>query len=184
MVDDKAIYEIFSRLKELGGIPGVHCENKGIIDARLDMLLREKGSRQNVADYPWTRPALAEAEAVSRILKIAACVDTPVIIVHLSSGEGYEEIRKARERGQQVFVETCPQYLLMDDSWYSLPANEARRYMIAPPLRGKEDQDILWRALADGQIQTIATDHCSFTVKQKNAGKRRLLQNSLRNAGG
>lgn len=170
-VDDKAIYEIFLRLKELGGIPGVHCENKGIIDARLDMLLRKRGNRQNVADYPWTRPALAEAEAVSRILKIAACVDTPVIIVHLSSGEGYEEIRKARERGQQVFVETCPQYLLMDDSRYSLPAEEARRYMIAPPLRGKEDQDILWRALADGQIQTIATDHCSFTVKQKNAGK-------------
>ena len=102
VVDDKTIYEIFTRLKELGGIAGVHCENKGIIDARLEQVLRKKGGRSQVSDYPWTRPALAEAEAISRILKIAACVDTPVIIVHLSSKEGYEEIRRARERGEKV----------------------------------------------------------------------------------
>ena len=116
-------------------------------------------------------PALAEAEAVSRILKIAACVDIPVIIVHLSSREGYEEICRARKRGQQVFVETCPQYLLMDKSRYDLPDDEARKYMIAPPLREKEDQKVLWEALAEGKIQTIATDHCSFTTSQKRAGE-------------
>lgn len=171
VVDDKTIYEIFSRLKELGGIAGVHCENKGIIDARLGEVLARKGNRLDVADYPWTRPALAEAEAVNRVLKIAACVDTPVIIVHLSSREGYEEVRRARERGQKVYVETCPQYLVMDRSRYTLPAPEARRYMIAPPLRGKEDQAVLWKALAEGAVQTIATDHCSFTREQKEAGR-------------
>ncbi len=171
VVDDKTIYEIFTRLKELGGIAGVHCENKGIIDARLEQVLRKKGGRSQVSDYPWTRPALAEAEAISRILKIAACVDTPVIIVHLSSKEGYEEIRRARERGQKVYVETCPQYLLMDEKLYSLPDNEGRNYMIAPPLRTQEDQKVLWKALTEGNIQTIATDHCSFTTQQKNAGK-------------
>lgn len=168
-VDDKTIYEIFSRMKELGAIAGVHCENKGIIDARLSELLKKKGSRREVSDYPNTRPALAEAEAVSRILKIAACVDTPVIIVHLSSEEGWQEVEWARRKGQQVFVETCPQYLLMDESRYHLP--EGRNYMIAPPLRKKKDQDVLWKALAEEQIQTIATDHCSFTKKQKDAGK-------------
>lgn len=171
VVDDRIIYEIFTRLKELGGIAGVHCENKGIIDARLDQVMREKGGRSHVLDYPWTRPALAEAEAVSRVLKIAACVDIPVIIVHLSSKEGYEEIQKAREKGQKVYVETCPQYLLMDESRYGLPDEEARHYMIAPPLRTQEDQKVLWKALAKGTIQTIATDHCSFTKEQKNAGK-------------
>lgn len=75
VVDDKAIYEILSCLKKLGGIAGIHCENRGMIDARLDEVLEEKGSRRNVADYPGTRPALAEAEAISRILKIAKCVD-------------------------------------------------------------------------------------------------------------
>ncbi len=171
IVDDKSIYEILARLKELGGIAGIHCENKGIVDARLDEVLKQKGSRSSVADYPGTRPALAEAEAVSRVLKIAACVDTPVIIVHLSSKEGYEEILRAREKGQTVYVETCPQYLLMDDHRYQQADNEARKYMIAPPLRTTEDQKVLWNALTEGQIQTIATDHCSFTTNQKDMGK-------------
>lgn len=171
VVDDKAIYEILARLKELGGIAGIHCENRGIIDARLDALLKEKGDRKQVKDYPGTRPALAEAEAVNRVLAIAACVDTPIIIVHLSSKEGYKEILRARERGQVVYVETCPQYLVMDDSLYGLADNEGKKYMIAPPLRKKEDQEELWNALKNDTIQTIATDHCSFTVKQKDMGK-------------
>lgn len=76
-VDDQCLYEILTRLKELGGIAGVHCENRGIIDARLKEVLIKKGHRADTADYPGTRPDLAEAEAVSRLLKIARCVDTP-----------------------------------------------------------------------------------------------------------
>lgn len=167
-VDDHAIYEILACLKGLGGIAGVHCENKGIIDARLDALLAEKGARKKVSDYPGTRPALAEAEAVSRVLKIAACVDTPVVIVHLSSKEGCEEIRRARKAGQIVYAETCPQYLLMDEGKYG--RTDARNYMIAPPLRKEEDQKVLWEALVGGEIQTVATDHCSFTTLQKDMG--------------
>ena len=171
VVDDKAIYEILSCLKKLGGIAGIHCENRGMIDARLDEVLEEKGSRRNVADYPGTRPALAEAKAISRILKIAKCVDTPVIIVHLSSKEGYEEICRAREKGQTVYVETCPQYLLMDEQRYMGGDNaENRKYMIAPPLRTKKDNEVLWQALSENQIYTVATDHCSFTMAQKNMG--------------
>ncbi|HIZ82096.1 MAG TPA: dihydropyrimidinase [Candidatus Mediterraneibacter pullistercoris] len=170
MVDDETMYAILSRLKELGGIAGVHCENNGIIQARLKELEKSKGKRADVSDYPWTRPKEAEAEAVGRLLKIAKCVDTPVIVVHLSTAAGYREILKAREEGQTVYIETCPQYLLMDESKYSLPAEEARHYMIAPPLRRKKNQDILWQALSEGRIQTIATDHCSFTKEQKMAG--------------
>jgi len=171
VVDDKAIYEILSRLKELGCIAGIHCENKGIIDARLEQLLYEKKGRRSVADYPSTRPALAEAEAVSRVLKIAACVDTPVMIVHLSSKEGYAQVQQARENGQDVYVETCPQYLLLDESCYMQGDAKGRKYMVAPPLRTKADQEVLWKALADGRIQTVCTDHCSFTSAQKEAGK-------------
>lgn len=170
-VDDKSIYEIFTCLKKLGGIAGVHCENRGIIDARLAETLKEKGDRKAVSGYPGTRPALAEAEAVSRILKIARCVDTPVIIVHLSSKEGYEEVKRAKAAGQTVYVETCPQYLVMDESRYTLPDHEARKYMIAPPLRKKEDQKALWDALKNDEIDTVATDHCSFTTEQKDMGK-------------
>ncbi|OUP85731.1 dihydropyrimidinase [Lachnoclostridium sp. An169] len=169
-VDDETMYEVLSRLKELGAIAGVHCENHGIISARLKEVLKNKGDRKDVSDYPWTRPKEAEAEAVGRLLKIARCVDTPVIVVHLSTAAGYREILRAREAGQTVYVETCPQYLLMDESRYSLPAEEARLYMIAPPLRKKKNQEILWQALREGRIQTISTDHCSFTKEQKDAG--------------
>lgn len=171
VVDDESLYEILARLKELGGIAGVHCENRGIIDARLREVLKKKGHRRDTADYPATRPDLAEAEAISRLLKIARCVDTPVIVVHLSSREGYEEIKRARAAGQTVYVETCPQYLVMDESRYFLPGGEGRKYMCAPPLRKQADQETLWQALAQDQIQTIATDHCSFTLKQKDAGE-------------
>lgn len=170
VVDDQCLYEILARLKELGGIAGVHCENKGIIDARLKEVLKQKGHRKDTADYPGTRPGLAEAEAVSRLLKIARCVDTPVIIVHLSSREGYAEVERARAAGQTVYVETCPQYLVMEESKYFLPGGEGRKFMCAPPLRKKEDRDTLWAALSQNQIQTVATDHCSFTLAQKDAG--------------
>lgn len=169
-VDDETMYEVLACLKELGGIAGVHCENHGIISARLKELEKKKGGRKDVSDYPWTRPKEAEAEAVSRLLRIAKCVDTSVIVVHLSTAAGYREILRAREAGQTVYVETCPQYLLMDESRYSLPAEEARRYMVAPPLRKKKNQEILWEALKEGRIQTICTDHCSFTKEQKEAG--------------
>lgn len=170
-VDDQTIYEVLSNLKELGGIVGVHCENNGIIQARLEEVLKQKGGRRDVSDYPYTRPALAEAEAVSRILKIAACVDTPVIIVHLSSRKGYEEIARAREAGQTVYVETCPHYLLLDEGKYLSGDEEGRAYMVAPPLRTIEDQEALWSALIEEGIQTIGTDHCSFTREQKDVGR-------------
>ena len=166
VVDDRTIYEILARLKELGAIAGVHCENKGIIDARVAEVMKKKGHREDVSDYPGTRPPATEAEAVGRLLKIARCVDTPVIVVHLSSQEGLMEVRRAREAGQTVYVETCPQYLIMDVSRYCLPDNEGRNYMIAPPLRSKEDQESLWQALREGEIQTVCTDHCSFTTDQ------------------
>lgn len=171
VVDDQTLYNVLSRLKELGAIAGVHCENRGLIDAKLEEVLREKGHRRDVSDYPGTRPPEAEAEAINRLLYIAKCVDTPVIVVHLSSEEGYQEILHARERGQTVYVETCPQYLVMDESKYMLPDGEARNYMIAPPLRSKKSQETLWKALQDGSIQTIGTDHCSFNLEQKRAGE-------------
>ena len=106
-----------------------------------------------------------------RLLRLAQAADAPVIVVHLTCREGLGEIRRARARGQRVYAETCPQYLLMDDSLYKLPGMEGAKYVCAPPLRGKEDAACLWQALAAGEIQTISTDHCSFTTAQKALGR-------------
>ncbi|MFR4438617.1 MAG: dihydropyrimidinase [Hungatella sp.] len=169
ILDDQAIYQVLKRLKELGGIAGVHCENSGIIKALVEE--QKKKGNDSPSAHAVTRPAAVEAEAVSRLLKIAVIADTPVIVVHLSSSAGYQEVTYARERGQEVYLETCPQYLLLDDSCYDKPGFEGGNYIIAPPLRKKEDQTRLWNALRKGRIQTISTDHCSFTLAQKEMGK-------------
>ncbi len=168
-VDDRTIFEILRRLKEVGGITGVHCENSGMIAALQEEA--KKAGRMGVASHPATRPAAAEAEAISRLLRLAEVVDIPVVVVHLTCKEGYDVIMEARRRGQKVYAETCPQYLLMDDSLYEKPGFEGAKYVCAPPLRKKEDQKCLWKALEDGTIQTVSTDHCSFTTAQKALGK-------------
>lgn len=168
-LNDQTIFEILRRLREVGGITGVHCENSGMI-AALQAEAKSAG-RLGVENHPITRPAAAESEAIDRLLRLAEVVDIPVIVVHLTCKEGYDVITEARKRGQKVYAETCPQYLLMDDSLYSLPGPEASKYVCAPPLRKKEDSQCLWKALADGTIQTVSTDHCSFTTAQKAMGK-------------
>lgn len=169
-VDDKTIYEILKRLKEVKGIAGVHCENSGVIAALQEAAAAE--GRMGVSSHPATRPASAEAEAIQRLLRLAEIAGAPVIVVHLTCREGLREITAARERGQEVYVETCPQYLLMDDSLYQLPGFEGAKYVIAPPLRKESDEEALWKGLKCGAIQTISTDHCSFTTKQKELGIR------------
>lgn len=167
-VDDKTIYQILKRLKEVKGIAGVHCENSGMIAALQEEAVKE--GRMGVLSHPQTRPFQAEAEAIQRLLRLSQVAKAPVIVVHLTCEEGLREIQAARKRGQEVFAETCPQYLLMDDSLYGLPGFDGARYVIAPPLRKKLDQEILWKGLNEEAIQTVSTDHCSFTLGQKELG--------------
>ena len=137
-------------------------------------LIAEKkaAGEMGVGSHPRTRPDFLEAEAVSRLLRIAQAVDIPVVIVHLTNAAALREVEAARKRGQRVYVETCPQYLLLDDSVYDDPDySRAARYVCAPPIRKTEDQRVLWAALRKGEIQTVSTDHCSFTLEQKDAGR-------------
>lgn len=170
MIGDQDMYYALEEIKRLGGIAGAHCENSGVIDA----LIAESKTAGHLGpdSHPVVRPAALEAEAVSRYLRMAQVVGTPVVIVHLSSAEGLAEVNAARERGQTVYVETCPHYLLLDDSVYQKPEyTEAARYICAPPIRKKPDQQALLTAIADGRVQTVGTDHCSFTLAQKDAGR-------------
>jgi len=170
MIGDRDVYLALKRLKALGGIAGVHCENAGIIDGRIAE--RKALGELSPASHPATRPPYAEAEAVSRLLRIAQAADCPVVIVHLTCQEALDEVDRARQRGQTVYVETCPQYLLLDESLYFNPDySQAARYVCAPPLRDRENQAVLWDSLRHGEIQTVSTDHCSFTLSQKDMGR-------------
>lgn len=169
LLGDRDLYWALKELKALGGVCGVHCENAGVIDG----LIAEKKAAGELspASHPETRPPELEAEAVARLLRIAQAAQAPVIIVHLTNGEALGEVLRARKRGQTVYVETCPQYLALDESlYYQEDFSEAARYVCAPPLRDRKEQDILWKALRRGEIQTVSTDHCSFTLEQKAQG--------------
>ncbi len=169
-LSDRAVFELLQHVGRLDGLVSAHCENGDLVNA-LVAQLREKGELAP-RFHAKSRPPLVEAEAVHRFLSIARLAGVPVHIVHLSTAAGLAEVRRARAAGQPVFVETCPQYLTLDDSLYEAPGFEGAKYVCSPPLRTREDQNALWEALRAGQIGTISTDHCSFNYKgQKELGR-------------
>lgn len=170
MIPEGDMYHALLQLKETGGVAGVHCENDGVIRALIADA--KAAGRMGPGSHPRTRPAPLEAEAVGHLLRMAQLADVPVIIVHLSTRESLEEVRAARRRGQTVYVETCPHYLLLEDGVYDDPDfMEAAKFICAPPIRKRADREALWEALQNGEIDTVATDHCSFTTAQKRAGR-------------
>lgn len=170
MLEDDAILQVMEYAKKEGILLAFHCENDGMIRHFREQFVSE--GKTEAKYHPLSRPAEAEAEAVGRMLCLAQLAsEAPVYIVHLSSKAGLVEVREAAGRGQKHFaVETCPQYLLLNDSMYQDP-QEGLKAIMAPPLRKKVDQEALWTGLSEGDIQVIATDHCPFTfAKQKQQG--------------
>lgn len=166
-LDDAQMYDLLSALRPFGGVLGVHCENGTLVN-RLQRQQLDRGVT-GPAGHPASRPPVVEAEAIRRLCAVAKLADSPVHIVHLSSAEGLEEVRRARASGQKVWVETCPQYLLLDESRYHLEGFEGAKYVMSPPLRSPADREALRAAVLDGEIDTISTDHCSYRFGDQKA---------------
>jgi len=162
-VSDATALEVVRAVGEQGGVVGCHCENGDFVSAGIQA--QKAAGNLGPAAHPLSRPAVVEAEAVDRWLAIGELAEYPVNIVHLSTARGLELVRAARRRGQKVYAETCPQYLLLDDSRYRLPGFEGAKFVLSPPLRAAADRDALWRGLEAGDVDTIGTDHCSFDLK-------------------
>ena len=159
-VTDGVAYEVLRAVAEQGGVVGCHCENGDLVTEGI--AAQKAAGHLSPAAHPLSRPTAVEAEAVGRWLAIAELAGCPVNVVHLSTERGLELVRAARERGQKVYVETCPQYLLLNDSKYQLSGFESAKFVLSPPLRKAEDQAALWEALRAGEVDTVGTDHCSF----------------------
>jgi len=171
MLHDKDVFAVLNEAKRNNILITVHCENDGIINYLRDRCGKE--NKLSAAFHPKSRPPEAEAEAVNRMLYMAECAgEAPLYIVHLSSEAGVREVIAARKRGQKHFgVETCPQYLVLNDSLYDDP-KEGLKAIMSPPLRKDSDRFCLWEALKNDILDTVATDHCPFTFKeQKQRGK-------------
>ena len=168
-VDDGTLYRAFRQAGDDGTRICMHAEN-GIV---IDEIVREAVADGKVEPkwHALTRPTRMEAEGVYRSIAIAEVANVPLYIVHLSSHDALEEVKRGRARGVNVVAETCPQYLLLDQSWYEKENFEGAKWVMTPALREKWNQDSLWQGLQFRDLETIGTDHCPFCFKgQKELG--------------
>lgn len=162
-LDDGEMLRVLKRAKETGTVVCVHCEN----DKAIEELRREAIINNNLSPiyHAKTRPNETEAEAINRLIYLSEIAECPKLyIVHTSTKEGLEEIKRARARGvKNLYCETCTQYLTLEESKYLEGGNaQGIKYIMSPPLRKKEDIEALWDGIKNGDVDVIATDHCPF----------------------
>ncbi len=174
MQDDAAICRILERAVKEGLLVLVHCENGGVIDARQKQFAAE--GKLSPVWHPRSRPPILEGEATGRVIDIAEMVGAPVYVVHLTCRQALERVQAARARGLPVFAETCPQYLVLDESMIDAPGFEGAKFVCSPPLREKSHQAVLWAGLRNGFLSVVGSDHAPFNFKgQKELGRENFL---------
>lgn len=168
-ISDDVVVKVLQTAKKLGALVTAHCEFDEVINVLREKFIAEGKTKPKY--HPLSRPAEAEVEAIRRFLLLARYIETTVYIVHVSTKTGIEMIQKAQNKGMSVYGETCPHYLLLDESVYDQEFEKSAKYVLSPPIRLKKDQDKLWESIQNGTVQTIGTDHCPFNlVGQKDKG--------------
>jgi dihydropyrimidinase len=168
-LNDSDLHKVMTAVTRAGGMVTIHCETGDEIE-----LLRNKYFNDHCIEpmyHPLSRPPESEARAVKRALDLAFQANCPLYIVHVSCKESLKPIQDALKRGQKIFAETCPQYLILDDSGYNGDFLSSAPYIISPPLRKKQDNNALWDGITGGIVNTVGTDHCPFNFSQKEAGR-------------
>ena len=169
-IDDQELFQTLQLARELGVIVTAHCENETLV-AELQQRLLNEGKTGPEWHEP-SRPTCVEAGGVQHLMTFAQLTKAHVYVVHTSCREAIEAAEAARQRGVKVWIETVIPYLLLDDTYAQQPNFEGARYVMSPPIRSREHQEILWDAIASGLISTVATDHAPFDFSgQKEMGR-------------
>lgn len=168
MIDDRQMIGLMEEVKKNGGLINVHATNGDMIDY-LVQKHRSEGKLSPLYHY-LSQPEVTEAEAAERFVDMSNYTGCPGYIVHLTCEGALNAVRNATRRNQNVFVETCIQYLIIDASLYEKDF-EGAKWVMSPPLREKKDQATLWAGINQGLVQVVATDHCPFMWEQKLMGK-------------
>jgi dihydropyrimidinase len=167
---DGEILRAMQRAADTGGLVMMHAENGIAIDELVAQALA--AGRTDPVQHGLTRPAELEGEATSRAITLAKVTGSPLYIVHLSAAQALAAVAEARNTGQNVFAETCPQYLYLSIEDLAKPDFEGAKYVASPPLRTKEHQGELWRGLRTNSLSVVSTDHCPFCFnEQKELGR-------------
>jgi dihydropyrimidinase len=168
--DDGKILRAMQRGAANGGLIMMHAENGIAIDVLVEQALA--AGRTDPRYHGEVRHALLEAEATHRAIKLAQVAGSPLYVVHVSAEEALAELATARDKGLNVFGETCPQYLFLSTDNLAEPDFEGSKYVCSTPLRPKEHQAALWRGLRTNDLQVVSTDHCPFCFSgQKELGR-------------
>ena len=164
--DDAAIYEALETLRDLGGMLCVHAESSRVLDLLIDRHHnRAEMKKHGVYLHTITRPHFIEAEAIERAIRWAKVTGGRLFVVHVSTGEGADLVKRAQEEGVHVLAETCAQYLVLDDSVFA--GKDGHLYATCPQVKRPRDQKRLWAGLAGGEVCSVSTDTCTFNRKQK-----------------
>ena len=169
--DDGQILRAMQVAADTGAMVMMHAENGIAID-----VLRDQAAALGRTGSVWhgrTRPAELEGEATHRAVQLATVAGAPLYIVHLSAADALEQVVLARDRGQNVFAETCPQYLFLSlEEHLDRPGLDGVRHICSPPLRERAEghQDTLWTGLRTDDLSVVSTDHCPFCDAEKLLG--------------
>lgn len=169
-LDDADLVNVFQTVADLDALALVHAEHGEMIEHLRNRFVAEGKTAPRY--HALSRPSPLEGEATGRAAALAGAVGARIYVVHVTCSESVEAIRAAQRRGWSVHGETCPQYLLLDDSVYDQPEFEGATYVIAPPIRPLGHQEALWSAVAETTLESIGTDHCPFNFAgQKELGR-------------
>jgi dihydropyrimidinase len=167
---DGEILLAMQQAERIGALTMMHAENGIAIDELVAQAIA--AGRTAPVEHGLTRPPELEAEATGRAIALAAVTGAPLYIVHLSAAQALTRVTEARDTGQNVFAETCPQYLYLSLDDLARPNFEGAKYVASPPLRSRHHQDSLWRGLRGNDLSVVSTDHCPFCFKdQKELGR-------------
>jgi len=167
-LDDADVIRVLATARELGALVIVHAEHGEMIEHLRERLASE--GRTAPIEHALSRPPELEGEATHRVATLAGTAGASLYVVHVTCRQSVEAILAAQRAGWDVHGETCPQYLLLDQTVYEADGFEGAAYVIAPPIRPSEHQEVLWQAITDGTLELVATDHCPFNMSQKALG--------------
>lgn len=166
-INDAELIEFLQCSSGAGALACIHAENGEIIDLFIRRLAAE--GKTSAKHIPSARTPEVEAQAAARVVSMAEMAKAPIYLTSLSSAHAIEKVKAARDRGLVVYAETCSHYLTISGDRYEEP--EGIKYYCAPPLRSCWHGDILWKAIASGDIQTVGSDHRAFNYSgQKDRG--------------
>ncbi len=160
MVDDETLFKTMEVAAETGALVMVHAENGDAIDVLVKKALADGHTEPHW--HALTRPPETEGEATNRAIQLARVAGAPLYVVHVSCKESVEPIALAREKGWNVWGETCTQYFFIDYSHLERPNFEGAKYVYTPPPRDRSNHDVLWNAVRTDVLSAISTDHCAF----------------------